>query len=101
MLPDLVEEDLLEEDDLPDVMPEELPVVDLPEVDPDELPVVDLPEPAEPGTTPDVFVSVVLPVDLLPDLVLKVPLDTVVFGFTLLPGTCLFWKDPVEYVLGW
>ncbi|MDF2935167.1 MAG: hypothetical protein K0Q90_540 [Paenibacillaceae bacterium] len=33
---------------------------------------------------------------MLPDLVLNEPLETLVFGFTLLPGTCLFWNVPDE-----
>jgi hypothetical protein len=63
---------------------------DVPEV-PD---VPELPEPEEdPEAVPDLDAAALL---MLPDLVLNEPLDTLVLGFTLLPGTCLFWKVPEE-----
>lgn len=79
MLPDEVEEDLPDVEDLLDEedVSEDLPVDD--EVVPEVLPL---------DTAPDLAAD--------PALVLKVPLDTLVLGFTLLPATCLFWNEPSE-----
>lgn len=121
MLPE--EEDLLELEDDDDLLlstDDELPL----EVDPEEveLPVDDLvalsagllaeedwpvaglvpvpadvPELLEPEEDPEVAPDLeAVALLMLPDLVLNEPLDTLVLGFTLLPGTCLFWKVPAE-----
>lgn len=91
------------DDELPlEVDPEEveLPVDDLVALSAGLAPVPadvpedpDVPELLEPEDVPDLDAAALL---MLPDLVLNEPLDTLVLGFTLLPGTCLFWKVPVE-----
>ncbi|MNN45654.1 hypothetical protein D3C81_1600010 [compost metagenome] len=71
---------------------EDWPVAGLVPADVPEVP--ELLEPEEdPEAVPDLDAVALL---MLPDLVLNEPLDTLVFGFTLLPGTCLFWKVPAE-----
>lgn len=79
---------LLAEEDWPVAgllpVPADVPEVpDVPELEPEE----------EPEVVPDLDAVALL---MLPDLVLNEPLDTLVLGFTLLPGTCLFWKVPAE-----
>lgn len=73
---------------------EDWPVAGLVPV-PAEVPEVpELLEPEEdPEAVPDLDAVALL---MLPDLVLNEPLDTLVLGFTLLPGTCLFWNVPAE-----
>lgn len=57
----------------------------------------DVPELLEPEVDPEVVPDLdAVALLMLPDLVLNEPLDTLVLGFTLLPGTCLFWKVPAE-----
>jgi hypothetical protein len=72
---------------------EDWPVAGLVPVPADVPEVPDVPELLEPEVVPDLDAVALL---MLPDLVLNEPLDTLVFGFTLLPGTCLFWKVPAE-----
>ncbi len=82
---------LLAEEDWPVAglvpVPADVPEVpDVPELEPEE-------EEEDPEVVPDLDAVALL---MLPDLVLNEPLDTLVLGFTLLPGTCLFWKVPAE-----
>ncbi len=72
---------------------EDWPVAGLVPVPADVPEVPDVPELLEPEVVPDLDAVALL---MLPDLVLNEPLDTLVLGFTLLPGTCLFWKVPAE-----
>ena len=72
---------------------EDWPVAGLVPVPADVPEVPDVPELLDPEVVPDLDAVALL---MLPDLVLNEPLDTLVFGFTLLPGTCLFWKVPAE-----
>jgi hypothetical protein len=61
------------------------------------VPVPDVPELLEPEEDPEAVPDLdAVALLMLPDLVLNEPLDTLVLGFTLLPGTCLFWKVPAE-----
>ncbi len=71
---------------------EDWPVAGLVPADVPEVP--ELLEPEEdPEAVPDLDAVALL---MLPDLVLNEPLDTLVLGFTLVPGTCLFWNVPAE-----
>ncbi|MNC28633.1 hypothetical protein D3C75_768510 [compost metagenome] len=81
---------LLADDDWPvvDLVPDPAAVPEAPEVPP-ELPEFEV----VPEEVPDLDAVALL---MLPDLVLNEPLDTLVLGFTLLPGTCLFWNVPAE-----
>ncbi len=73
---------------------EDWPVAGLVPVPADVPEVPELLEPEEdPEVVPDLDAVALL---MLPDLVLNEPLDTLVLGFTLLPGTCLFWNVPAE-----
>lgn len=102
MLPEDVDVDLPEdeeededEDELED---EELDLLLDPLVVPeDEDDLVLLPE----DTVPPELEEGELLAAAAPCFVVKVPLETLVFGFTLVPGTSLFWKVPDEYVFGW
>jgi hypothetical protein len=99
----------VEPDDFPaeDVVPEVVPVDFVPAAVPDVVS-VDLVPDVVPDVVPVDFVPDVVPADFVPlDLlgaspafVLKVPLEAVVLGFTLLPVTGLFSNAPWEYVFG-
>ncbi len=76
---------------------EDWPVAGLVPVPADVPELPDVPELLEPEEEPEVVPDLdAVALLMLPDLVLNEPLDTLVLGFTLLPGTCLFWKVPEE-----
>lgn len=91
-LPEDDEDDDEDEDDDVDDEPED-DDVDLPDDteddEDDEVPPVD-PEAPEVPADDDLAAAAA------PCLVVKDPLDALVLGFTLVPGTCLFSNAPVE-----
>lgn len=99
LVPDDVSFDLVLEDVSVDLVPDDVSF----DLVLEDVSVVFVPVPAvvpvdDPDEGLDVLEDELAAEDLftVPDLVLKEPLDTLVFGFTLLPGTCLFSKDPAE-----